>query len=228
MERKDKSQIDYKELQEFVFNNGADLFGVAEIANIKKDFILDKEIISNLDRAVSIGVRLSEKIFEDIIERPTKLYFHHYKTCNMVLDQIAFKLAGLIQRKGFLALAIPASQIVDWQKQTSYLSHKKIGSLAGLGWIGRNNLLVNEKFGSQFRLVTVLTAMPLRTSKPINQNCGSCKACIEVCPVKAIKLKPDDFDHIACYQKLKDFQRQKFVDQYICGICLRACNGRKN
>jgi len=44
--------------------------------------------------------------------------------------------------------------------------------LAGLGWIGRNNLLVNEELGSQFRLASVLTNMPLKIDKPVKNGCG--------------------------------------------------------
>ena len=64
---------------------------------------------------------------------------------------------------------MPASQIVDWEKQTAHLSHKKIGELAGIGFIGRNNLLVNPEIGSRFRLATILTNMPLEPDKKLKE-----------------------------------------------------------
>jgi len=122
---------------------------------------------------------------------------------------------------------MPASQILDWQNQKAHLSHKKIGYLAGLGWIGRNNLLVNRKLGSQFRLASILTDMPLKKDKPLKLDCGSCRLCLAVCPAQAIKESARDFDHHKCFEKLQEFQKQKLVDQYICGICVKVCKGKQ-
>ena len=203
------------------------MFGVAGIKEIKHDFALAKKVLDKFDKAISLGVRLSSSVLEEIENAPTKLYFYHYKTANALLDQLTLRVANFIQQKGFLALPIPASQIVDWQKQTGHLSHKKIGELAGLGWIGRNNLLVNKNLGSQFRLSTILTDMPLRLDSPIKENCGHCRSCVIMCPAGAIKENPPDFDRIKCLEKLKEFQKQRLVDQYICGVCVNACGGKR-
>jgi len=213
------------EVRYFVFGLGADLFGIADIRAIKKDFHFSDEILKDLDYAVCIGLRLSGAILEGIKDAPTKIYYHHYRQANMMLDGIAFKAANFIQEKGFKALPVPASQIVDWEKQTAHLSHKKIGELAGLGFIGRNNLLVNPKIGARFRLVSILTNLPLEPDKIFKGDCGSCRACISVCPAGAIKEKKEDFGHIKCYEKLKEFRDKKIVDQFICGICVKACKG---
>jgi len=215
-------------LNKIAKNLGADLFGVADISKIKHDFNIDKNALGGLDRAICLGVRVSAAILNEIHDHPTRLYFHHYRSLNMFLDQMALKLSNAIQDKGYLTIPIPASQIVDWQKQTSHLSHKEIGYLAGLGWIGRNNLLVNKRLGSQFRLVSVLTNLDIRPDKPINRDCGKCFDCISVCPAEAIKENRDDFDHLVCFEKLKEFQKKRFTDQYICGVCLKACRARQN
>lgn len=216
----------YLQLKKFSQSLGIDLFGVADINKIKKDFMLSKKLLEKFNRAVSLGVRLSKSILEEIESAPTRLYFHHYRAVNNFLDQIALNLSSYIQKKGFLSLPVPASQIVDWQNQKAHLSHKQIGYFAGLGWIGRNNLLVNKDLGSQFRLVCVLTDMPLKIDRPTKEDCGSCRLCIEVCPVGAIKESPSDFNRLKCFEKLKDFQRLRLVDQYICGVCVKVCRGR--
>ena len=215
----------YLSLKRFCCDLGIDLFGVADIIKIKENIELSEKILEKFNKAISLGVGLSKSILEEIENAPTRLYFHHYRTVNNFLDQIALRVSNYIQKKGYLALPIPASQIIDWQNQKAHLSHKKIGYLAGLGWMGRNNLLVNKELGSQFRLVSILTDMPLRVDKPIKQDCGECKLCIKVCPVSAIKESHLDFDHIKCFEKLKEFQRQRLVDQYICGICVKVCKG---
>jgi len=188
--------------------------------------LLSPALIDKFDKAVCLGLSLSGAVLEEVESAPTRLYFHHYKTVNAALDQIALKVAHYIQGKGFLSLPIPASQIVDWQKQTAHLSHKQVALLAGLGWIGKNNLLVNPSFGAQLRLVSILTDMPLRVDKPLTDGCSNCRACVELCPCNAIKNTSAEFDHIKCFEKLKEFQKQRLVDQYICGVCVRTCRGK--
>jgi epoxyqueuosine reductase QueG len=215
-----------KELKKFTEDLGIALFGVACVKPIKKEFLFSDETLKDLDYTVSLGLRLSDGVLEDITSFPTKIYFHHYRQANAILDQIAFKASNFIQSKGYKALPVPASQIVDWEKQTAHLSHKKIGELAGIGFIGRNNLLVNPEIGSRFRLVTILTNMPLEPDKKLKENCGECRTCINICPIGAIKERKEDFDHIKCFEKLKEFRNKRLVDQFICGVCVKACKGK--
>ena len=216
----------YLQLKKFCQQQGFELFGTADISREKSDIKLSAKALEGMDTAICLGIRLSAGILEDLDHAPTRLYFHHYRTLNALMDQSAIKVSNFIQSKGFRTIPIPASQIVDWQKQTAHLSHKKIAQLAGLGWIGRNNLLVNKKLGSQFRLVTILTDMPLKTDKPAKENCGTCAMCVSVCPANAINKDPALFDHIKCYEKLKEFQKQHLVEQYICGVCINVCKGK--
>ncbi len=216
----------YTSLKKFSQVQGIDLFGVADIKAVKNEFQLSEKLISKLDKAVCLALRLSQSILDEIASAPTRLYFHHYRTVNASLDQAALKVANFIQNKGFQALPVPASIILDWENQRAHLSHKKLGVLAGLGWIGRNNLLVNKEIGSQFRLATILTDMPLKIDKPVKEYCGTCSLCVKICPAQAIKENPGDFDHIKCFEKLKEFQKNKLVDQYICGVCVNVCKGK--
>src|SRR3989338_189085 len=181
-------------LKKFCQQQGADLFGVADISTISGDFALSAELTNGLNRAVCLGIRVSSAILRDIKEAPTKIYFHHYRMINALLDQIALKATNFIQNKGFNALPIPASQILDWENQKGHLSHKKLGVIAGLGWIGRNNLLVNKLLGSRFRIVTILTDIPLKADKSTKDNCGSCKLCVTICPAQAITDNAQDFE----------------------------------
>ena len=215
-------------LKKFCLDLGFSLFGAADIMSIRDGFLLADRLKARFPRAVSLGKRLVDDILDDIEDKPTPLYFHHYRQINFFLDREALVVAAHIQDFGFGALPIAASQIVDWQKQLAHVSHKHIGLRAGLGWIGRDNLLVNGDFGSRFRLVTVLTDMPLETGAPLLPfGCGPCRACIAPCPAAAIKERPEDFDHRACFEKLDEFRRKHVVSQHICGVCVRACKGPK-
>lgn len=220
-----EKEKNYKRLKKLATDLGVVAFGVCDINKEKNNFSLSPEVAKDLDYAVSIVVRLSRKILNEITDKPTRLYFHHYRQANALLDHVAMRVTNFIQQQGFGALPIPASQIVDWEKQTAHLSHKKIAQMAGIGWLGRNNLIVHPRYGSQIRLVTILTDMPLKVDKKLKTTCAKCKTCVITCPAGAIKESQKDFDHQVCFEKLKFFQRQRYVDQYICGICVKACPG---
>lgn len=216
----------YISIKKFCTDEGIDLFGVADISKVRDEFKLAPKVAQKLDKAICLGVMLSGAVLSEIDIVPTKLYFHHYKIVNSFLDFIALRVCNMIQKKGYLALAIPATQIIDWQKNIGHLSHRRLGVLAGLGWIGRSNLLVNERFGSQFRLASILTNMPLKLDVPSKNNCGSCKLCVKICPSGAIKDLPEDFDLVKCFEKLKSFQAQRQVEQFVCGVCVNVCQGQ--
>jgi epoxyqueuosine reductase QueG len=218
----------YEELKEFSLHEGASLFGVSAMAGLpEQQCSLPPETLQGLDKAVSIAFHLSDRILEDILDGPTKLYFFHYQRANMLLDEMGLKIMNFIQSRGWDALPIPASQIIDWEKQRAHVSHKHIAARAGIGWIGRNNLLVSSQFGSRQRLITVLTNMPLKPDKPLPWGCGKCRACLSSCPSQSIKEKPEDFDHVGCYQMMKVLVKKAGISQNICGLCVKACRGKK-
>jgi epoxyqueuosine reductase QueG len=126
-------------------------------------------------------------VLEDLKDHPTLLYLHHYRQANYRLDRIAFDMTALIQRAGGMAIPIAASQIVDWEGQRGHLSHKALAHAAGLGWWGRNNLLVNPAYGARVRLVSILTDLPMLIDSPLDSSCDQCRRCIVACPAGAIK-----------------------------------------
>jgi len=207
--------LDYEFLKSLSYENGASLFGVAK---------LDKEDEEKfgLPIGISVAVHLSEEVIKQIEDRPTKLYSHHYKQVNYLLDRIALLLTGAIQKRGKRALPIPASQIIDWERMRGLISHKKIGYLAGIGWIGRSSLLVTEEFGARVRLVSVLTDLELPYAKPMIRDCGECKNCISSCPAKAIKSYKE-LDLKSCIEQLDVFRKRDNIGHHICGICVKAC-----
>jgi epoxyqueuosine reductase QueG len=217
-----------RRIKDLSFQSGGSLFGVADLRSLGRDeILLSPSLIEQHPFSISIGYHLSDSILEGIENQPTPHYFHHYQRVNILLDTIGLNLTSAIQNLGYRAMPIPASQIVDWKNQRGHLSHKHVARLAGLGWIGRNNLLVNEKFGSRIRLVTLLTDLPLVTDAPQPRDCGSCRACLSVCPAGAISERPEDFHHLRCYEQLKIFSKTLHFSHHICGICVKACRGRR-
>lgn len=79
---------------------------------------------------------------------------------------------------------------------------KALAEKAGLGWIGKNTLLLNRKAGSWFFLGEVFTNIPLPVGdNRVTNRCGSCHACIDICPTKAI-IAPYRLDARLCISYL--------------------------
>ena len=63
---------------------------------------------------------------------------------------------------------------------------KAIAAAAGLGWQGKHTNLINRQAGSWFLLGEIYTDLPLPVDQPVADHCGSCRACLDVCPTQAI------------------------------------------
>ncbi len=218
----------YSKLKELAFELGFSSFGVAALPDLEELATdLSPETTRNLQTGISLAVRLSDAVLEDIEDHPTRLYLHHYRQANYFLDRNAFELAQKIGEMGGKALAIGASQNVDWVNQRGHIPHKEIARRAGLGWIGRNNLLVTPEWGARVRLVTILTDLPLPPDRPLERDCGDCRECVSVCPAGAIAEDPAAFDHRGCYERLTVFKNTLSLGHHICGVCVKACSPEK-
>jgi epoxyqueuosine reductase len=91
------------------------------------------------------------------------------------LNQLCLNLEGMVP--GSLNRGV-----VD----TAPLMERDFGQLAGLGWIGKNTLLLNRDVGSYFFLAALLTDVELSPDEPLlMDHCGTCTACLEACPTSA-------------------------------------------
>jgi len=108
-------------------------------------------------------------------------------------DELADWLAKYIRQKGYRAYSqseqsIEKSGNYDEKTRSSRLPHKTIARIAGLGFIGKNNLLIIKDYGCAFSMCTVLTDAPILTEiySLISSKCGQCDVCKTVCPGYAI------------------------------------------
>lgn len=74
---------------------------------------------------------------------------------------------------------------------------KSLAENAGMGWTGKHTLLIHKKAGSFFVLGELFSSLELPFDKPATKHCGSCTACIDICPTQAI-VKPYMLDARKC------------------------------
>lgn len=188
--------------------------------------------------AVSIAVRLSDAIIEEIDGAPTHTYFNHYRTVNAFLDQSLLKAGLFLQRAGYRYITVAASQSINaqgWNYEGRY-SHKKIACMAGMGTIGKSSLFLHRQYGPRVRLATLFTDCPFSCTKqnPVSV-CGECSLCVEACPSGAILggewypgiPREELFRPDLCSNHMKT-KFQKIGRGAVCGICMKVCpQGRK-
>jgi epoxyqueuosine reductase len=184
-------------------------------------------------RSISFAFPLREEIVREIKNAPTPEYFAEYNRLNALLVTAAKELEGYIRSLGFGALAIEgAMRNYDPDALATILPHKTSATLAGLGWIGKCNLLITEEFGSAMRLSTVVTDIPLYTGTPVSTSrCGDCKICLEACPGKALTGKnwvygmgrEELYDAFACKETAQALSDAIGANHTICGVCMSHC-----
>jgi len=220
---------------------GADFCGIADLTPAG-NFISDQggDGVANYPFAVSVGIALSHAIVDQMPNRSQRAvsvsYQNQYNVTNQRLDLIANHISSLIQQQGFLAYPIPAAERSDDQRICAVFSHKLAAHLAGLGWIGKNCLLVTPEVGPRARWVSILTDAPLQAAgKPVEDRCGDCRECVDICPVSAFtgkafkETEPREarYDAGKCARYFMKMREQK-PRMDVCGLCLYACpHGRR-
>ena len=230
-----------EQLRRLALSLDADYFGVADLSSAH-DVILEQggERVARYPRAVTVGVVLQDSLVDLLPDKDPQgaiLYRHNtYDVVNQLLDQIGVRVANVLQRAGHSAFPVPASRRTDDDHICGIFSQKLAAHLAGLGWIGKSCLLITPDHGPRVRWVSILTDAPLLpTGSPVEQQCGACTACMDICPQHAFtgrpfhRNEPRDarFDAAACDRYFREMEKKKSVA--VCGLCLYVCpHGKKS
>jgi epoxyqueuosine reductase QueG len=179
--------------------------------------------IAHLDRAVSIAI--ARRLNEDTLG---------------ILTRLQKRAVRHLKAQGHRTLALPPDS--DRKKDTfvsklySLFNHKMAATSAGIGWVGKNGLLINPEHGPRLTLATVLTDAPLVTDAPfVSSRCGVCTLCRDHCPSGAITgaewSRSNPFVELV---RLGECRGHKEAGRQVagkpnCGLCITVCPyGRKN
>jgi epoxyqueuosine reductase len=196
---------------------------------------------SEFKYGVSIGKKLDDQIIDKLIDSPSLEYFNHYKNINTQLSELTGAIHKDFSVRNITSLPISPTISPDSKDYNEHLkslsfdiSHKMVATRAGLGWIGKTDLLISKEFGPRLRLVTILLKedpgvdnIPVEKSK-----CGNCIICVIACPAHAANGRPWNvnlhrdtfFNAFKCREKCGQLAKELLnSDERICGLCVRVC-----
>lgn len=148
----------------------------------------------------------------------------------------------MLERLEALATAIQVriSRTFDYRAyvDTGPILERTLAARGGLGWIGKNTLLLDRELGSYFFIGVVLTDLEMELDEPVSDLCGSCTACLDACPTDAFP-EPHVMNASKCLSYTTIEKRGMTPDElrepqgnwvFGCDICQEVCpwNLRKN
>lgn len=203
---------------------GAQLVGVGDMSGVEN---------CRYSRCISVAISLPRRLIRDLQTAPTREYSQVYFELNEKLNEIVLCGEQFLRDAGYEAYAQTTDRVLINERRASSIPHKTAATRAGLGWIGKNNLLVTQKFGSAVRLSSLLTNAPLECDAPIQQSrCGSCSLCVQQCPAHALQgalwragmPRERLVDVEICYEKQREIMRASTgIDTDLCGKCFAVC-----
>lgn len=147
------------------------------------------------------------------------------------LKALARFIVGELPKNFELSDDIDVKVFVD----TAPVMEKPLAGAAGLGWQGKHTNLVSKDFGSWLFLGSIFTTLKLPQSEPVKDNCGSCTACLDICPTNAF-IESRKIDARKCISyltiefggQIERELRPKIGNHiYGCDDCLSACPWNK-
>jgi len=168
---------------------------------------------------------------ESLLDHPSKAYISRYalgrdyhKVMRARLRRLGQKIESRIGPFGHRVF-VDSAPVLE----------KPLAEKAGLGWIGKHTNLINKEAGSWFFLGELYTDIRLPTDQPATTHCGTCRACLDVCPTDAI-VAPYQLDARRCISyltiELKDdipVEFRKLIGNrvYGCDDCQLFCPWNK-
>ncbi len=134
---------------------------------------------------------------EELLQQPDKACISRYaigrdyhKVLRARLKQLAERIASQVGPHSYRVFTDSAP-----------VMEKPLAAKAGLGWIGKHTNLLNRRAGSWFFLGEIYTDLEFEPDRPVQDHCGSCRKCIDVCPTQAITA-PYQLDATRCISYL--------------------------
>ncbi|HLN53491.1 MAG TPA: hypothetical protein VK212_07255 [Lentimicrobium sp.] len=215
-----------QEVKDFAISLGADRCGISGTGRFSEApaGFRPTDIWS---KAKSVVVFLKSMPKEAIHAENVAVYSHTAYMLYTTLDKIGLELCIRLQHKGHGAIPVPTDvPYLFWepekQKGMGILSLRHAARNAGLGFLGRNNLLIDDEFGSMLYIGAVLTDALLEEDplSTVTECLKGCSLCLDSCPSGAldgITVRQDLCRPLSCQVHPRGW------DLYTCNECRKVC-----
>lgn len=191
-----------------------------------------KLILENAESVISIAIAYPSKIENTPISKKGEYRgfvarsawgLDYHDVLKEKLKAIGMYIKSLIPQTEYICMT-----------DTGTLSDHAIAERAGIGWIGKNSLLITPEYGSYVYLGELITNIKFPEDKPIQNQCGECTKCIDYCPNGAI-VKPVQVNSNKCISYLTQSKDLQVGEQYEllgnrlygCDTCQQVCPKNK-
>lgn len=217
--------MDNNSIKAMVYSLGADVCGIADMERFKDapDGFSPSDIYTDARSVIVYGKQFPKGLFE--LDSNVPYTFFKNKLVEMV-DNISVELTMKIEEEGFTAIPVPSDEPYEyWDSENRHgmgiLSLKHAAKAAGIGSIGKNTLLINEKFGNRLCLGAVISDAELIPDELTSNLCPkNCNICLKVCPQSAL-------DGVTIVQKKCREICSSFTEGggmiLSCNICRKVC-----
>ena len=228
-------------LEEIRAEVGADLIGALAVRpDSHPDFLKGVKTFLPTGKAVVMFGQEYDSETMNLIKPPAKyaggvktgeLLSPHVNRLNIEIDLAISRMVEILKKMGFRSISLPSRGMPmimqkDWRTASSVvkapISFTHVAEAAGMGTIGTHSLLITPEFGTRVRLAGLITEAPIETTTrpdPVD-DCTHCLDCVNVCPVGAIEIPPNNRRYKINAATCK-FYRDK-VDN--CGLCQKVCS----
>jgi epoxyqueuosine reductase QueG len=195
--------MDSNNIKQIIYNLGADICGIASIDRFNES-PEGFNPIDTLPECKSVIV-FGKKFLKGTLDcKNTIPYTIVRNLLSTTLDIMSVDFCNIMETEKIIAVPTGTIDPTVYDKKTNrfrnIVSVKHSAVLAGLGYIGKNTLLITPEYGNMVWLTAVLVDIELEADKIINKNCpDNCFLCIEACPVNALKKDNLEMDQLKCF-----------------------------
>jgi epoxyqueuosine reductase QueG len=148
------------------------------------------------------------------------VYAMEYRRLNDALDETAAKLAdetgGTALPATVMGITSEINHVENYYSMA--ISHRVAAEQSGIGWRGKNELIVNPRYSCAMRLASVVTDLALERTAPTQMGCGDCRACLDTCPILGSKDRLENYR-----EQCRRYIVYLSLDSEVCGKCVKAC-----
>jgi epoxyqueuosine reductase QueG len=224
-------------IKQIVIKNGADLVGIAPVdrfSGAPEGF----HPVNVYKKTKSVLVFAKRIPAEGLYADSCIPYTHSFTLAIQAVDTMTFRIATELESLGIKSVIIPTDDPYEyWDDRNktgkAILSLRHCAYLAGLGVIGRNNLLVNNQFGNMIQIGAILTDSVIEPSPLADyKTCSDhCRICLDSCPVQALNgttVNQQLCRPLSVYRNGKGYVLQKcFACRKNCPLTLGLKNGKQ-